>query len=168
MTVILYLPQRVGITRFDCSQTGFGKQLAFVFSQNTPTHVRWVCVCTLHAWSLHACNDSQKNKKKTGNKSSRHDSPDDSMKLPTCQLVPASSAERRWILSANFRKLRGGWGTLELLSAVQPSQAREARPHPRLSPLKLRVHIFKQTYVAWEIERRRQNEAERWIQQEPE
>lgn len=93
-------------------------------------------MCTLHAWSLHACNDSQKKTKRTGNKSSRHDSPDDSMKLPTCQLVPASPPERRWILSANFRKLRGGWGALELLSVVQPSQAREARkrPRPRRSP----------------------------------
>ena len=95
------------------------------------------------------------------------------MKLPTCQLVPASPLERRWILSANFRKLRGGWGTLELLSVVQPSQAREARtssspPHVPVPPPRLRVHIFKQTYVVWEIERRRQNEGERWIQQDSE
>ena len=116
MTVILYLPQRVRITRFDCSQTGFGKQLAFVFHKTHPhMFTRSVCAHYMHDLCMHVMTRGKKTKqnKKKKQATNLHDT--------RVQMIPWNCRHVSWCLRPPWR---GGGSSLLILESCEEAGER--------------------------------------------
>lgn len=130
MTVILYLPQLVGISRFDCRQTGFGKQLAFVvgkkkrkkgenthtYSLNSHVHMHDLCMSAVTRYVKEKGGGGEKRNEnihksyKSNLTLGRRDGADDFAKLQTCQSVAAVPLRGCGSSLLILESLRGGRG----------------------------------------------------------
>ncbi len=179
MTVILYLPQRVRISRFDCSQTGFGKQLAFVFHKTHP-HI-FTYFAFAHAWSFAQIGSvrartphppppkSLHTKHATNLTNLRYDDSDDSMKMQTCQLVTASPwrgcGSSLLILESceEAGECWSCWVWLNLAKLGKRGQGFNPSPIPWSC-----VHTFQESVCGVGMDGKGQNVGDRWKEKDPE